>query len=109
MKLSPVDALMFSMQTAMAFAHFIAKRDDEALAWAEKALQRSPIVTPAIRIAAASAAMLGRSTDATKYLALLGQLDPGLRLSNLHERVNLRRAQDRARLAEGLRRAGLAE
>jgi TolB-like protein/class 3 adenylate cyclase len=109
MQLSPVDALMFSMQTAMAFAHFIAERDDEALAWAEKALQRSPIVTPAIRIAAASAAMLGRSTDATKYLALLGQLDPGLRLSNLHERVTLRRAQDRERLAEGLRRAGLAD
>jgi len=109
MQLSPVDSLMFSMQTAMAFAHFVAERDDEALAWAEKALQRSPIVTPAIRIAAASAAMLGRGTDATKYLALLGQLDPGLRLSNLHERVNLRRAQDRERLAEGLRRAGLAE
>jgi tetratricopeptide (TPR) repeat protein len=109
MQLSPVDSLMFSMQTALAFAHFIAERDDEALAWAEKALQRSPIVTPAIRIAAASAAMLGRATDATKYLSLLGQLDPGLRLSNLHERVNLRRPQDRARLAEGLRRAGLAE
>ena len=109
MQLSPVDSLMFSMQTAMAFAHYIAERDDEALAWAEKALQRSPIVTPAIRIAAASAAMLGRATDATKYLSLLGQLDPGLRLSNLHERVTLRRPQDRARLAGGLRRAGLAE
>ena len=109
MTLSPVDSLMFSMQTGMAFAHFLAERDDEALAWAEKALQRNPIVTPAIRIAAASAAMLGRATDATKYLSLLGQLDPGLRLSNLHERVNLRRPQDRARLAEGLRRAGLAE
>jgi adenylate cyclase len=109
MRLSPVDTLMFSMQTAMAFAHFIAGRDEEALAWAEKALQRSPIVTPAIRIAAASAAMLGRSTDATKYLALLGQLDAGLRVSNLHERVNLRRQQDRDRLAEGLRKAGLPE
>jgi TolB-like protein/class 3 adenylate cyclase len=109
MQLSPVDSLMFSMQTAMAFAHFLAGRDEEALGWAEKALQRNPVVTPAIRIAAASAANLGRAGDATKYLALLGQLDPGLRVSNLHERVTLRRAQDRERLAEGLRKAGLPD
>ena len=42
MRLSPVDSLMFMMQTAMAFAHFIAGRYDEAYAWAEKALQRNP-------------------------------------------------------------------
>lgn len=108
MQLSPVDTLMFSMQTAMALAHFLAGRDEEALGWAEKALQRNPVVTPAIRVAAASAANLGRPDDATKYMALLGQLDPGLRVSNLNERVILRRAQDRERLAEGLSKAGLA-
>ena len=106
---SPVDSLMFSMQTGMALAHFLAGRDDEAFAWAEKALQRNPIVTPAIRIAVASAALLGRSADATKYLSLLSQLDPGLRVSNIGERITLRRAQDRERLAEGLRKAGLPE
>jgi hypothetical protein len=47
--------------------------------------------------------------DATKYLALVGQLDPGLRISNLGARVTLRRAEDRERLAEGLRKAGLPE
>ena len=40
---------------------------------------------------------------------LLRQLDPGLRVSNLGERINLRRAEDRERLAEGLRKAGLPE
>jgi tetratricopeptide (TPR) repeat protein len=109
MRNSPVDTLTFSMQNGMAFAHFIAGRDDEALSWAEKALQRNPIVIPAIRIAAASAAMLGRSFDATKYMSLLRQLDPGLRVSNLGERIPLRRPQDRERLGVGLRRAGLPE
>jgi adenylate cyclase len=109
MRNSPVDTLTFSMQNGMAFAHFIAGRDEEALAWAEKALQRNPIVIPAIRIAAASSGMLGRTLDATKYLSLLRQLDPGLRISNLGERVPLRRPQDRERLAEGLRKAGLPE
>jgi hypothetical protein len=53
--------------------------------------------------------LLGRTSDATKYLSLLRQLDPGLRVSNIGERVTLRRAQDRERLADGLRKAGLPE
>jgi hypothetical protein len=109
MRLSPVDTLMFMMHTGMAFAHFIAGRDDEAFGWAEKALQRNPFLSPATRIAAASAALLRRTADATKYLALLRQLDPGLRVANIGERVNLRRAEDRERLADGLRKAGLSE
>lgn len=109
MRNSPVDVLMFSMHTAMALAHFVAGRDDEAHAWAEKALQRNPIAGPAIRVAAASAALLGRPAAATKYLTLLRQLDPGLRVSNLGDRMPLRRPQDRERLAEALRRAGLPE
>lgn len=106
---SPVDMLMFLMHTGMALAHFVACRDEEAYAWAEKALQRNPIAAPALRLAAASAALLGRLPDATKYLSLLRQLDPELRVSSLGERVPLRRAQDRQRLAEGLRKAGLPE
>jgi hypothetical protein len=82
-------------------------RDDEAYAWPEKALQRNPLAAPAIRIAAASAAMLGRLPDATKYLSLLRQLDPSLRLSNLAGRIPMRRPQDRERMAAGLRKAGL--
>ena len=106
---SPVDVLMFSMHTGMALAHFVAGRDEEAYAWSEKALQRNPIAAPAIRVAAASAALLGRLPDATKYLSLLRQLDPALRVSNLGERIPLRRAQDRQRLGQGLRKAGLPE
>lgn len=109
MRLSPVDSFMWMMQLGMAFAHYLAGRDDEAFAWAEKAIQRNPFLGPAMRISAASAAFLGRTADATKYLALLRQLDPGLRVSNIGERVTLRRAEDRERLAEGLRRAGLPE
>jgi len=108
MRNSPVDVLMFSMHTGMALAHFVAERDDDAYAWAEKALQRNPIATPAIRIAVASAALLGRQADATKYLSLLRQLDPGLRLSTLAERIVLRRPEHFERLADGLRKAGLS-
>jgi tetratricopeptide (TPR) repeat protein len=109
MRNSPVDVLMFSMHTAMALAHFVAGRDDEAYGWAERALQRNPVAAPAIRVAAASAALLGRLPAAAKHLSLLRQLDPGLRVSNLGDRIPLRRRQDRERLAETLRRAGLPE
>ena len=109
MRLSPVDTLMFMMHTGMAFAHFTAGRDHEAFGWAEQALQRNPFMSPAARIAAASAAFLRRTADATKYLALLRQLDPSLCVANIGERVILRRAEDRERLADGLRRAGLPE
>ena len=96
MRLSPVDILMFLMQGATATAHFIAGRDDEAFAWAEKSAQRNPFIVGPTRIAAASAAYLGRSEDAAKYLARVLQIDPGLALSNLGERINFRHLRDRA-------------
>jgi hypothetical protein len=45
--------------------------------------------------------------DARKYLARLQMLDPELRVSNLAHRVNFRRPDDFALLAEGLRKGGV--
>ena len=109
MRLSPVDPLFFMMQAALAMAHFIAGRDDEAFAWAEKAAQRNPFFAAAAWTAAASAANLGRSEDAAKYVARLRQIDPGVTIPTIEERLSLRRPQDRARLIDSLRKAGLAE
>ena len=39
----------------------------------------------------------------------LRRLDPALRISNLPESFPIRRPEDLARLADGLRRAGLPE
>jgi TolB-like protein/class 3 adenylate cyclase len=109
MRLSPVDPLIFVMQTASAMAHFIAGRDDEAFAWAEKSTQRNPFFPPATWAAAASAANLGRSEDAAKYVARLRQIEPGATIATIKERLLMRRPQDRERLVEGLRKAGLPE
>ena len=87
MRLSPVDPLMFVMQAAMAMAHFIAGRDDEAFAWAEKSVQRNPFFAAATWTAAASAANLGRSEDAAKYVARLRQIEPGVTISTIKERL----------------------
>jgi TolB-like protein/Tfp pilus assembly protein PilF len=110
MRLSPFDPIRFRMQGAIALAHLIAGRYDEASSWAERALRENPNLRQAARVAAASHALAGRLEDAQRALAHTLQLDPELRLSNLKDRLPpLRRPEDSDRYAEGLRRAGLPD
>jgi tetratricopeptide (TPR) repeat protein len=108
-RLSPVDPHMFTMNGAEALAHFVARRHDEAFASSENALHQNPFFSPGTRIAVASAALLGRMQDAKKYVARLQMLDPELRISNLCSRINFRRPDDLALMAEGLRKAGVPD
>jgi hypothetical protein len=62
--------------------HFCAGRYDEALSWAETALQESANHNPALRIIAASGALAGRLEHAQNAMARLRENDPGLRISN---------------------------
>jgi tetratricopeptide (TPR) repeat protein len=108
MRLSPLDPLLFRMKGATASAHFFAGRYDDASAWAERAMRENPNHRQATRVAAASHALAGRSEEARNAMARVAQLDPELRLSNMKERLPaLRRLEDLARYAEGLRKAGL--
>jgi TolB-like protein len=109
MRLSPLDPLMFWAHNGIALAHFCTGRHDEALSWAEKALRVSPNYHPALRNFAASSALVGRLDDAHKAMARLREIDPTLRVSDLRDLTPLRRSEDAARYAEGLRKAGLPE
>jgi adenylate cyclase len=109
MRLSPNDQQMFNMRTALAYAHFFKQRYDEALSWAEWALREKPDSTLAACAVAASAALADRLPTAQSAAALLHQLEPGLKLSSLHELFPSRRSEDSDRLSEGLRKAGLPE
>jgi Flp pilus assembly protein TadD len=97
------------MHNGMAFAHFLAGRYDEASSWAQKALHEQPDFPAANRILAASHALAGRPTQAQQAVARVRQLDPALRISNLGEVLPLRRPEDLAKFADGLRQAGLPE
>jgi TolB-like protein len=108
MRLSPLDPLAYNMLSAIAHAHFIAGRYDDATAWAEKAVrQQPPEYTSAIRILAASRALAGRQADAERAAVRLRQVDPTFRICDLGDRTPLRRPEDLARYAEALRKAGL--
>jgi hypothetical protein len=63
----------------------------------------------ALRILAAANALTGQQDEAQQTVELLLQLDPALRISNLKDRYPLRRAEDLARWADGLRKAGVPE
>jgi TolB-like protein/class 3 adenylate cyclase len=110
MRLSPIDPRMFAWQYYIALAHLFAGRYDEATSWAERALRDNPNMSSPIRVAAISHALAGRLPEARQIMERIRQLDPELRLSNLGDLLPpFRRAEDRARYVDGLRRAGLPE
>jgi adenylate cyclase len=110
MRLSPVDPSMFIWETVTALGHVCAGRYDEAAFWAEQALRDEPNFTSAMRMGAVSYVLAGRMAEAQRMMARLRQTDPGLRVSNLVDVMpRFRRPEDRARIVEGLRKAGLPE
>jgi TolB-like protein/class 3 adenylate cyclase len=109
MRLTPHSRYYFDMQAAMAAAHLVAGNYDEALSWAETAIQAKPDFLYPACIAAASAALAGRSEAARKAMLLVRQIDPQLRLSNLKEVISYLAPAVFAKWQEGLRLAGLPE
>jgi adenylate cyclase len=100
---------MFLMHSGVGFAHFILGDYDQAAAWAERALREKPDYRPALRVAAASHALAGRSHEARAAMEHLRALNPDLRVSQLKDLVPFRRPQDYARYENGLRKAGLPD
>jgi TolB-like protein len=109
LRLSPQDPQVFSMQTAMALAHFFAGRYTDASSWAETAMREQPNVLTTCCVAAASSAIAGQDAKAEKIVSHLRQLDPTLSISNLSNWFPFKAKEDFDKLAEGLRKAGLQE
>lgn len=110
MRLSPLDPRLFAWQFCTALAHFCGGRYDNAVSWARMSLLSQPNYASAMRVIAASHALAGRLGKAQEMVARLRVLNPTLRLSNLADVLPpFRRADDRDRYIEGLRKAGLPE
>lgn len=110
LKLSPQDPNSYGMELSIATAHFVAGRYPEALAQAEKASRMQPKRFSTLVLIAACSAHLGQHERASSAAQRLHELEPDLRLSNLHRRCYpLKRDEDFGRLKEGLRLAGLPE
>jgi TolB-like protein len=108
-ELNPLDPRVFLTQSAMAFAHFIAGRNDQAADWAAMALHVKPSWMPALRMAIASNAMRGKIDEAERALTIYRRLDPNVSIAKICEFYPLRRDADRQRLILAMRTAGVPE
>jgi TolB-like protein/class 3 adenylate cyclase len=109
MRLSPYDPQIFNMQAATAMAHLLVGRYAEASSCADRAVRGNPQHLLAACAAAASYALGDRPTEAQKAMVHLRAVAPALRISNLKNLTQLRRAEHFDILVEGLRKAGLPE
>lgn len=107
MRLSPVDPELYRMQAGIAMAHLFAGRFETALLWADQAQRNLPSFLMAVATGAASQALSGRTKDARRTMNRLLELSPALRLSSLKDWLPIRRQEDFALFADGLRKAGL--
>jgi TolB-like protein/tetratricopeptide (TPR) repeat protein len=109
MRLNPLEPRVFLTHSAMAFAHFIAGRDDDAAEWAAMGLRAKPNWLPALRVAIASNAMRGRVDEAQRGLQLYLEIDPQVSIAKICGYYPLRRDLDRERLIVAMRKAGVPE
>jgi TolB-like protein/Tfp pilus assembly protein PilF len=109
LRLSPQDPQVFSMQNALACAHFVAGHYAEAFSMAGMALRDGPNFTLPNCVAATSAALLGRMDESHKAMARVRNIAPDLSISNVKEVLAFQRQEDTDRWTEGLRKAGLPE
>lgn len=109
MLLSPLDPELYRMQAGIGMAHLFARRVDAASYWAELAYGNLPSFLMAVALIAATRALSGREDDARAAMNQLRELDATIRISNLADWLPIRRREDLAIFAEGLRIAGLPE
>ena len=109
LRLSPLDPSIFTAHSGLAWAHFMAGRNEEASSWAAATIRRQPNFLAGHRIMMACHAMSGRVEEARKTCMLALQLDPTLRISRIKDVATFRRAEDIERLAQAYRIAGVPD
>lgn len=107
--MSPHDPYVASMRRAIAFAHFIGGRYEEAIASAGLVTTSPQNAAIGAASVAASAVLLGRKEEARVAMVQLQSAEPKLCLASLRWRFPIVKDEDFTRFAEALRLAGLPE
>jgi adenylate cyclase len=109
LRLSPFDPEAFVTMSALGCAHLLSGGFEEGLAWTTRALRERPAFAPALRFHAICLAELGRLEEAQETIDHLLEVEPGLRLATLRERVPIFDDAALNAFLAGLRKAGLPE
>jgi adenylate cyclase len=85
LRLSPFDPLGYYVTGGLAVAHIAARRFEEAIEWADRALHDQPRYVPAMRVKIAANAHLGRLDEARAELSRVLAIDPDLTIARYRE------------------------
>ena len=109
-RLSPNDPNVYWNALSTAIAHLAARRFDEAIEWADRALHDQPRFITAMRVKTAAFAHLGRLDEARAELGRVLAIDPRSTIARYRAMLGSSVAPKLFELIEvGLRRAGLRE
>jgi adenylate cyclase len=106
-RLSPRDPELFHFFLAIATAHFVAGRFDEAVEWSNRIIQEEPGVPAGHRLLAASYGQLGRTEEASAALEGALRVAPYLSLASVKNMIHFKNPAHSELYVEGLRKAGL--
>jgi TolB-like protein/class 3 adenylate cyclase/Flp pilus assembly protein TadD len=108
-RLSPFDPYTFICAHVTGFAHLTARRFEQAIEWADRALHEQPRMVPAMRTKVAANAHLGRLDEARAELSRVLAIDPKLTIAGFRTYAHFEAPEVLELLVTGLRLAGLPE
>jgi TolB-like protein/Tfp pilus assembly protein PilF len=107
--LSPTDPELIHFYCAIAVAHFVAKRYQEAIDWAQKGVTERSSHVGAQRILVASYAMLEQASQTSQALNDLLTVAPGISITSVMNAIHFKNPDDSEHYVTGLRKAGIPE
>jgi adenylate cyclase len=108
-RLSPFDPYTFLYAVHIAIAYLAARRFEQAIEWADRALLDQPRVATAIRVKIVAFAHLNRLDEARDQLSRVLTIDPKLTITGYREYLHFAAPAVIELYATGLRLAGLPE
>jgi adenylate cyclase len=108
-RLSPFDRHAFGYDVNIAVAHLVARRFEQAIEWADRALHDQPRVATAIRVKIVAFAHLSRLDEARAELSRVLTIDPELTIAGYREYFHFAAPEVVELYVTGLRLAGLPE
>jgi len=108
-RLSPSDPYSFFYAASIVAAHFAARRFEQAIEWAERALHDQPRLVTQMRVKVATNAHLGQLDEARAELSRMLAIDPKLTIARFREYFHFAAPEVLELYVTGLRLAGLPE
>jgi adenylate cyclase len=108
-RLSPFDRHAFGYAVNIAVAHLVARRFEQAIEWADRALHDQPRTVVGMRAKVVALAHLGHLDKARAELSRLLAIDPKLTIAGFREQAVYLAPEVLELYVDGLRLAGLPE